>query len=153
MKVFLAGIIQGSLVEAAIHEQDWREPIKDILSRHVPGADVYCHYSEHPNSITYDLAEIRRTLTDGIERAAASDLVVAWCPSASMGTAIEIYEACRNHAAVLTISPLSANWVIRAYSDQLFAGLEEFEAFLASPEFGQLMDDKRRARQAGGQVP
>ncbi len=143
MKVFLAGIIQGSIVEAAIHSQDWRGPISQAITRHIPGADVYCHYSEHPNSITYDLPDIRATLADGIARAADCDLLVAYVPSASMGTAVEMYEAARNGAIVLTITPLAANWIIRAYSDRIFADTAEFEKFLAAGGLDELAKTKK----------
>jgi len=144
MNVFLAGIIQGSKVEAAIHDQDWREGIRAALARCAPQAKVYCHYSEHPNSITYELPQIRSTLAEGIRRAAESDLLIAYLPSASMGTAIEMHEACHAGAAVLTLTPLTANWVVRAYSDRIFPDVESFEAFLASPEFPALMEAKRK---------
>jgi hypothetical protein len=143
MKVFLAGIIQGSIAQAKIHDQDWREPIKAAIRRHLTGADIYCHYTEHPNSITYDLPDIRRTLQDGIERAGSCDLLVAYVPSASMGTAIEMYEACRHGAAILTISPMTANWVIRAYSDEIFPDVEAFEAYLSTGRCKALTDHKR----------
>ncbi len=145
MNIFLAGIIQGSKVAAEIHDQDWREPIRQAIARHIDNAEVYCHYCEHPNSITYQLPEICTTLADGIQRAADADLLIAYVPSASMGSAIEMYEAARNGAIVLTISPLAANWVIRAYSDRLFANVEQFEAFLASGELAALIANKRAA--------
>jgi hypothetical protein len=145
MNVFLAGIIQGSLVEAAIHKQDWREPIKDILRRRLPGADVYCHYSLHPNSITYDLAEIRRVLAEGNARAAACDLLIAYVPSASMGTAIEMHEASRSGAVVVAVSPLSANWVVRAYSDRVVADFAALDELLGSEDFSQLLRSKGKA--------
>lgn len=144
MNVFLAGIIQGSLVEADIHCQDWREPIRAALARHVPEADVYCHYTQHPNSITYGLPLIRSTLAEGIRRSAESDLVIAYLPSASMGTAIEMHEAYQAGATVVTITPMTANWVIRAYSDRVFADVAAFEAFLASGELADLMQAKRK---------
>lgn len=144
MNVFLAGIIQGSIAEAKIHSQDWREPIKQALARHAPRAVVYCHYSEHPNSITYDLPEIKATLTDGIHRAAHCDVLVAYLPSASMGTAIEIYEAARNGAVILAISPMAANWVLRAYCDRIFDDVEAFEAFLAEGELDELLAGRGR---------
>ncbi len=131
MKVFLAGIIQGSLVAETIHQQDWRDPIRQVLAEHLPDAEVYCHYSAHPDSITYDIDRIRRTFVDGVQRAADSDLVIAYLPSASMGTAIEIYEAARNGAMVLTITPMVANWVVRCYSDRVLADVEALRAFLA----------------------
>ncbi len=141
MKVFLAGIIQGSIAEARIHSQDWRKPIREILSRHLPRADVYCHYSQHPNSITYDLKRIRETMDEGNGIAARCDLLIAYVPSASMGTALEMYLAAKNGAAVVSISPLTTNWVIRAYSDNLLESIEEFESFAAS---GGLVDLLRR---------
>jgi hypothetical protein len=145
MKVFLAGIIQGSLVEAKIHNQDWRGRLRRAIERHLPGAEVYCHYSRHPDSIGYRLAGIRRTIEEGNRRAAACDLLVAYVPSASMGTAIEMYEAWRHGAAVLAISPLAANWVIRAYSDRIFPDVQAFEAFLESGGAADLIAAKRRA--------
>jgi len=143
MKVFLAGIIQGSLVEAEIHAQDWRELIKRAIEAHLPGAEVYCHFSQHPNSITYDLPQLCSTLAEGNRRAAECDLLVAYVPSASMGTAIEMHEAARNGAAILTISPMSANWVVRAYSDRIFPDIGAFEQFVASPQLQSLLAAKR----------
>ncbi len=143
MNVFLAGIIQGSLSEATIHDQDWRTPIKRILAAHHPDAEVYCHYSVHPNSITYDLPEIKETLADGFQRSADCDLLIAYVPSASMGTAIEIYEAARNNAIVLTISPMAPNWVLRAYSDEIFADTEAFEKFIANGGLSTLQDQRK----------
>lgn len=144
MNVFLAGIIQGSIAEAKIHSQDWREPIKAALARHVPEAEVYCHYTRHPNSISYGLEEIKATLGDGIARAGACDVLVAYVPSASMGTAIEMYEAARSGAIILTISPMTANWVLRAYSDRLFETVEDFETFLAAGGLDELRAGRQR---------
>jgi hypothetical protein len=144
MKVFLAGIIQGSLAEPEIHRQDWRDEFKSVLARRLPQADVYCHYTLHPASIQYELPAIRGTLAEGNRRAAECDLLVAYVPEASMGTAIEMYEAARAGAVVLTVSPLKVNWVIRAYSDRIFADARELENFLASPELQALMEAKRK---------
>ena len=144
VKVFLAGIIQGSKVEACIHDQDWRKPIKGILDAHLGRAEVYCHYSHHPNSITYELPDICETLEDGIARAGACDLLIAYVPSASMGTAIEMYEAASGGAVVLTITPMDANWVIRAYSDRIFPDFAAMEVFFAGGELDKLLESKRK---------
>ena len=138
MEIFLAGIMQGSMVELAIHPQDWREPIKRLLERHLRGASVYCHYSQHPNSVAYQLPQIRSTLEQGLQRARDCDLLIAYLPSASMGTALEMYEAWRNGAIVLTVTPLAANWVVQSYSDAILSDLEQLEAFLGSGEFDAL---------------
>ncbi len=143
MNIFLAGIIQGSHVEAKIHAQDWRTPITAVLEQHLPDADVYCHYSVHPQSISYEMPDIRKTFQEGLEQAKTCDVLVAWLPSASMGTAIEMYEAYHRGAVVLTISPMSANWVLRLYSHKIFPGMESFEKFIASGELGPLVKATR----------
>ena len=144
MNVFLAGIIQGSKVPAEIHPQHWRQRLRDVLARRLPDAEVYCHYSRHPNSITYDLPEIRATFEDGLSRAAACDVLLAYLPAASMGTAIEMYEAARAGAVVLTITPMAANWVVRAYSDRIFPDVQQLDDFLAAGELAGLLARKRR---------
>ena len=144
MDIFLAGIIQGSKVAAEIHAQDWRVAVRELLARHVPGAKVYCHYSEHPNSITYDLPELCATFEDGLARAGACDVLIAFLPSASMGTAIEMYEAARSGAVVLTITPMAANWVVRAYSDRVFPDLAALGSFFGSGGLASLLGAKGR---------
>ena len=144
MDVFLAGIIQGSKIEAEIHDQDWRGPIKAAIAKYLPAANVYCHYGSHPQSITYELPDIRETLADGNRRAAACDLLVAYIPSASMGTAIEMYEAARAGAAVVAITPMDANWIVRAYSDRILPDIDSFERFAASGELQRLTEVKGR---------
>lgn len=143
MKVFLAGIIQGSLVAADIHEQDWRRDVAEIVRRHLPAAELYCHYSRHPQSIRYDLPDIRHTFQEGIRRAAECDLLIAYLPAASMGTAIEMYEAARAGAVVLAVTPMAANWVVRLYSDRILGDLSALEAFLAGGELAGLMRARR----------
>ncbi len=145
MNIFLAGIIQGSIAEEKIHPQDWRLPIQAAIAKHISHAEVYCHFTAHPNSITYEMPAIRETFDDGVARARSADLVIAWLPSASMGTAIEIFEAYQAGAVVLSITPMAANWVIRLYSDKIFPDVETFEKFLASDEMAKLMEEKKKA--------
>jgi hypothetical protein len=147
MKVFLAGIIQGSIAEEAIHPQDWRKPIRALLDQHLDEADVYCHYSAHPESITYTGETIRRTFDDGVQRCREADLLIAYLPSASMGTAIEMYEAWQAGTCVVSISPMAANWVVRLYSDAVLPDLASLEALLAGGSLGDLLQS---ARSRGG---
>ncbi|MFW6154742.1 MAG: hypothetical protein ACOC95_05955 [Planctomycetota bacterium] len=146
MEIFLAGIIQGSLTAATIHDQDWRAPIRRALQIHCARANVYCHFEANPDSITYDDERMIATLTEGNRRAAAADVVICWLPEASMGTAIEMYLAAQAGAVVLTLSPMTANWVIRAYSDRIFPDIAAFEAFLADGELEALVARKRAER-------
>ena len=60
------------------------------------------------------------------------DVVVAFVPEASMGTAIEMWEAHQHDRCVLTISPLSHNWAVRFLSHAVYADELAFEAALRS---------------------
>jgi len=143
MNVFLAGIMQGSKVEAAIHAQDWREPIRRAFAGHVPPSEVYCHFEANPRSIDYELPDIRVTFEEGLRRARQCDVLVAYLPSASMGTAIEMVEAYHAGTVVLTITPMALNWVVRLYSHRIFATVAELEAFLASGQLDALLQQSR----------
>lgn len=132
MRIFLSGIIQGSRAGKNIHQQDYRSALKGILRRHAPQADLVCPVDLHPNSVDYDEAAARTTFDDMVRLAGEADLVVAYLPEASMGTAVEIWEAHRRGVPVLTISPLAENWVIKLASVRVFPDLECFEEYLSS---------------------
>ena len=63
-----------------------------------------------------------------LDHAAASDLLIAYVPTASMGTALEMYVAHERGVPVVTISPLAENWVVRALSRRVYPGSGRFHA-------------------------
>jgi nucleoside 2-deoxyribosyltransferase len=132
MRIFLSGIIQGSRRGKAIHAQSYRDELKAVLRRHAPAAELVCPIDLHPNSVDYDEAQARETFNDMVRLATEADVVVAYLPEASMGTAVEIWEAHRRGVPVLTISPLAENWVVKLASRRVFPTVEVFEAFLAA---------------------
>ncbi len=132
MKIFLSGIIQGSRQGKDIHVQNYRDVLKSMLRRYAPEAELICPIDLHPNSVEYDAVQARLTFVDMVRLAQEADLVVAYLPEASMGTAVEIWEAHLRGVPVLTISPLAENWVIKLASRQVFPSLESFETFLAA---------------------
>lgn len=86
-----------------------------------------------PDKLT-DTEQIRKIFETNVERARQSDVVVAYIPSASMGTGLEIENAYKNGKIVYTVSPLTSNWVIRLYSTKVFNTIEDFKKFY-SEEF------------------
>jgi len=77
-----------------------------------------------------------------IELCGQVDVVLAFVPEASMGTAIEMWDAYRHGRVVLTISPLEHNWAVRFLSHHVYDSLESFEAALQS---GRVADAIERA--------
>ena len=73
------------------------------------------------------------------------DAVIAFVPEASMGTAIEIWEAHQNGHAVITISPLSKNWAIRFLSDLIYPNLGSFLVGLESGEVERAISERMKS--------
>ncbi|MFH0965198.1 MAG: hypothetical protein V2A58_14455 [Planctomycetota bacterium] len=142
IRFFLAGIIQGSIPESRIHSQDYREEIKCAIRGAVGDAQIYCPIENHPRSLDYADDRARSVFFDLMTRAADTDVLVAFLPEASMGTAIEMWQAHRAGALVLAVSPLSVNWVVRFLADRVFPTFEDLETFLRNDEFRQLLADK-----------
>jgi hypothetical protein len=145
-RFFLAGIIQGSIPGLTIHPQDYREHIREILRAHVPGAEVYCPVEHHPKSLEYDEQHGREVYLEHVERAAASDVVIAFLPEASMGTAVEMWEAHKRGVIVLAVTPMHENWTVKFLSTRIFPGLDEFERFVASGELARMLAERAGAR-------
>jgi molybdopterin converting factor small subunit len=134
-RVFIGGIMQGSLRENAIQTQDYRRIIGDCLRAHVPGIAVIDPFELHPNSVAYGVDEARRTLIALAQTAGQADAAVVYVPEASMGTALEMWEAYHHGRPVFAVSPLVHNWVVRCLSTRVFATLDEFCAFVAAGDF------------------
>jgi len=138
MKIFLAGIMQGShRDDQVLHDQEYRSRLTELLSENLPNADVYDPLANHSDSINYDDETGRDVFFRHNRMCGQVDLVVAFAPEASMGTAIEMWEAYRNGRAVIAISPLAHNWTVKFCSHEIYPNLESFEAALVS---GQLRE-------------
>ena len=128
MRFFLAGIMQGSHEGTELHQQDYRSRLAEWIIANVPEADVYDPLSGHPESVAYSEEDGRRVFYAHNRLCREVDVVIAFVPEASMGTAIEMWEAHEHgRAAVLTISPLEHNWAVRFCSHAVYADLDAFE--------------------------
>jgi molybdopterin converting factor small subunit len=134
-RVFIGGIMQGSLRENTIQTQDYRRIIGDCLRAHLPDVAVIDPFELHPNSVAYDVDEARHTLITLAQTAGRADAAVVFVPEASMGTALEMWEAYRGGKPIFAISPLVHNWVIKCLSTQVFATIDEFCAFVTAGDF------------------
>jgi len=145
MRFFLAGIMQGSHVGPVLHEQDYRRRIADLLAAHFPQAEVYDPRADHAGSIGYDEPTGRGVFFHHNRMCAEVDALLAFLPEASMGTAIEMWEAYRHGAAVITVSPMVHNWAVRFLSHALYADVEQLEAALADGRVARVIRQVRDA--------
>jgi hypothetical protein len=143
MQVFIAGIMQGSRLDHLIDDQGYRYAItRAILARH-PNAEIVDPNELHPDGVDYGDEMASDTLIAMADLAAEADVLVAYAPRASMGTAIEMWQAFRAGAAVITISPLRANWVVRHLSHVVLPDLDAFHAWVSEGGLERLLADRQ----------
>jgi len=139
MRFFIAGIMQGSHAGEVLHRQGYRQKLGQLLADHFPNATIYDPLSEHQNSLAYDERQGREVFLRHNRMCGEVDIVIAFVPEASMGTAIEMWEAFRQGKTVITISPLRHNWVVRFCSHEVYPDLDSFAAALRTGELARRM--------------
>ena len=135
LRFFIAGIMQGSHSEAKLHDQSYREEVKKLIATHFPTGIVYDPLAAHDGSLNYDDATGRKVFFMHNEMCREIDVLLAFVPQASMGTAVEMWEAYTHGAAVITVSPLEINWAVRFLSHAIYP---DWEAFVKAAEAGEL---------------
>lgn len=130
MRFFIAGIMQGSRQDPDICSQDYRTAIREIILQKYPQAEIICPFDLYPESPYYGPEDGKRTFLDLADRAKEADFLIAYLPEASMGTAIEMWQAYGEGVPILSISPMAENWVIKFLSARTFATLEQFAEFV-----------------------
>lgn len=148
MKIFLAGIMQGSHLAMTLHNQTYRERLKSLLQTHMPEAEVYDPLADHADSLDYDAEQGRQVFMKHNRMCREVDVLIAVVPEASMGTAIEMWEAHQAGRIVISVSPLAHNWAVRFLSDLIFPDEDALAAALSSGALSEQLNELRRQRQA-----
>lgn len=144
MRFFIAGIMQGSHPGATLHGQDYRGQLAELIRQYYPDADIYDPRAEHRDSVEYDDQYGREVFLDHNRMCGEVDVVVAYIPEASMGTAIEIWEAFRHGKVVVAISPLDTNWAVRFLSQLVLPDIEALAESLADGRFQEIVEGAGR---------
>ena len=135
---FLAGVIQGSHEGAHTHSQDYRDEIKAILAKKAPGRKVFCPVENHRHSVTYTDEEARKVFFGHIEILRRSRVMIAYLPTASMGTAVEMAVCKEEGIPIVTITPMALNWVVRLYSHAVVPDFKAFAKWLTKKNLKKL---------------
>lgn len=142
-RILIAGVVRGSHRAKGAHSQTYRRQIKAILERNLPGAEVYTPIDSVRDTHQLGYLKSSDIFFDVVRRASNYDAVIAYLPEASLGTAIQMWEAYRNHHVVVTISPITANHAIMALSTHICKDLREFGKFVSGGRFAALLDQSR----------
>lgn len=135
MQVFIAGVMQGSRTDRLIDEQDYRQLIATALENHVPNVVIVDPFQLNPDSVDYDGDKASETFKTNTALAAEADLLIAYLPTASMGTAIEMWTAFRANRYIVVVSPLKHNWAIQVTADEV---LPDLDSLISAIEDGRL---------------
>lgn len=138
MRVFLAGVMQGGRHDHLVDDQDYRLAITRALERHVPDVRITDPWEGNQDSVSYDLDAARHTFFTNTARAGEVDLLIAYLPTASMGTAIEMWTAHQAGAYIIAVTPMAHNWVVRLTANEILPDLDSLFAFISSGRLAEL---------------
>lgn len=127
MNIFISGVMQGSIKGAGIQEQSYRQRITEIVQNHHPDVEIVDPFMLFPDSVSFDDEKAKETLFTLVDIAANADMIVAYLPEASMGTAMEMLRAYDKSKPIVTITPMDKNWFILTMSNKIFPSFGEFK--------------------------
>ncbi|MCA9924980.1 MAG: hypothetical protein KC419_18720 [Anaerolineales bacterium] len=135
MHIFIAGIMQANRSDKYIESQDYRARIASALRACVPDVQITDPFAANPNSVHYDDDQARYTFLTNTKRAADVDVLLAYVPLPSMGTAMEMWEASQAGAYVVVVTPYIHNWAMKFTSDEI---LPDLDSLIAAIENGRI---------------
>jgi len=132
VRIFIAGTMRGSQVDTEFEDQSYRKKLTKLMRKFFPDAEIYdplegCDI-EQSNEISD--VEGRDIFLSQNEVAGKVDVLIAHLPEASMGTAIEMWEAYCSGAIVVSITPMAYNWAVKFLSHVVCQSLFDFESRL-----------------------
>ena len=123
MHIFIAGVMQGDRLDDQIDEQDYRLTIMRSINTHNPDAQITDPWALNPHSVNYDEARARETFLTMTAQAGDADILIAYLPIVSMGTAMEMWEAYRSDTYIIAVTPHVHHWAIRFTADDIVPDL------------------------------
>lgn len=126
MKVFIAGVMQGNRKDKLIYSQDYRRIITYKLNELFESVDVIDPDKTDPQRLTYTHEQAKEMFFKYCTIAGEADLLIAYIPEASMGSAVEMWLAFQARIPIVTISTMNSNWVVKLLSNVIYENLDDF---------------------------
>ncbi len=139
---YLAGVMQGSNMDSSHVPQDYRQTIKNIILIEYPDAEIFCPMEMFPNAPLLNDEVAKSIIFKGVEIASEVEAVIAFLPEASMGTAVELWEAHNNSRVNIVISPMKYNLLLRTVADVIIPDISGFKEFVSSGKLKELLTEK-----------
>ena len=135
MKVFIGGIMQGQRQDDQIDSQTYRVQITEAFQKSAPEISMIDPWALNPDSVNYDADRARNTFITMTRKVQEADLMIAYIPRMSMGTAMEMWEAYNKGVYIVAVTPYIHHWAIRFTASEI---LPDLETLLADIENGRL---------------
>ncbi|GJM42108.1 MAG: hypothetical protein DHS20C20_23900 [Ardenticatenaceae bacterium] len=137
LRVFIAGVMQANRQDTQIESQNYRLQISQRLQQHIPDVQLIDPWAENPNSISYDEPQARHTFLTMTNKASEADLLIAYLPLPSMGTAMEMWQAYQGNTYIIAITPFVHHWAIRFTANDILPDLESLFGLIDNGRFLQ----------------
>lgn len=137
LRVFIAGVMQANRRDTLMESQDYRVLLSDALRRYIPNVQLIDPWAENPNSLQYSDEQARHTFLTMTNKASEADLLIAYLPLPSMGTAMEMWQAYQNNTYIIAITPFVHHWAIRFTANDVLPDLESLLGWLENGRFQQ----------------
>ena len=138
--IYVTGILQNSRSKD-LYPQDYRKNIVDAIKETWESAIVQCPIIVGSADNKESLKETVKEFEQQLALLKKANIVVAYIPEPSMGSAIEIYNASLRGKYVVTISPIKTNRVVRMFSHDIY---DSIESFLDACKIGKFKKDFSR---------
>jgi hypothetical protein len=150
MHVFIAGAMQGVRTDHLIDSQDYRSLITEALQKHVPEVKITDPFAHHPESVTYTQDQARQTFRHYTAAAADVDVLIAYLPCMSMGTAMEMWSAFCAGRYIIAVTPFVHHWAILATANEILPDLDALMSYIESGRLGKVLAGGRPANEFAG---
>ncbi|MCB9007434.1 MAG: MoaD/ThiS family protein [Ardenticatenaceae bacterium] len=137
LRVFIAGVMQANRRDTQIESQNYRLQLSERLRQHIPDVQLIDPWAENPNSVDYDEEKARHTFLSMTYKASEADLLIAYLPQPSMGTAMEMWQAYQDNTYIIAVTPFVHHWAIRFTANQILPDLESLFGLLENGRFQQ----------------
>jgi hypothetical protein len=131
--------MKGGIINEGLSDQSYRHKLHSLIKNIYPNAEIIGHNELYPEGVERFEQEAFFEL---IKQASECDVIIAFLPMASMGTAIEIWEAYKKQKIILTVSPLNRNWSVKFLSSHIFSNMQSLESFLQKGYLNELLNLK-----------
>jgi hypothetical protein len=138
MHVFIAGVMQGERLDDQIEGQAYRVRIAEALKTHLSDVTITDPWALHPDSVNYDSDQARQTFLSMTKRASEADVLIAYLPKLSMGTAMEMWEAYQAGVHIIAVTPYIHHWAVRFTAAEILPSLDSLMDYIKNGGLTQI---------------